>query len=147
MAACCASVMESLEPRLRSQGIRVQSLIAHDLPHVRADRPQIEVVLHNLVTNAIDALGAVPVNGREVRLRAALEGDHIRLAVEDSGPGVSADALEQLFEPFNTTKPDGMGLGLAISRNLMRAQGGDLAYRRSIHLGGACFEMHVAVFA
>ncbi len=68
------------------------------------------------------------------------------LGVHDAGPGIAPDALAQLFEPFNTTKPDGMGLGLAISRNLMRAQGGDILYRRSGKLGGACFEVHIPVF-
>ncbi len=147
LAPCCASVVESLAPRLRSQGIRLQLLLAHDLPQVRADRSQLEMVLHNLLGNAIDALGAAPVANRELRLRADQEGDFVRLAVEDSGPGVVNDALEQLFEPFNTTKPDGMGLGLAISRNLMRAQGGDLVYSRSTQLGGSRFEIRLAAFA
>ncbi len=147
LAACCASVVESLAPRLRSQGIRLQQSLPQDLPQVRADRSQLEVVLHNLLSNAIDALGTAPAASREVRLRAEQEDAVVRLAVEDSGPGVSADALEQLFEPFNTTKPDGMGLGLAISRNLMRAQGGDLIYSRGVQLGGSRFEIRLPAFA
>lgn len=147
LTVCCASVIESLQPRLREQAVRLQLVVPHELPPVRADRSQIEMVLHNLVGNAIDALGAVPAAGRELRLRAERDGESVRLAVEDSGSGVAADALSQLFEPFNTTKPDGMGLGLAISRNLMRAQGGDLAYRRSTSLGGACFELRLPAFA
>ncbi|MEJ0099275.1 MAG: ATP-binding protein [Pseudomonadota bacterium] len=122
LPACCASVLESLGPRLRSQGIRLQLLLPQDLPQVRADRSQLEVVLHNLLGNAIDALSAAAPANREVRLRAEQEGAFVRLAVEDSGPGVASEALGQLFEPFNTTKPDGMGLGLTISRNLVRAQ-------------------------
>jgi C4-dicarboxylate-specific signal transduction histidine kinase len=147
LATCCGSVVELLEPRLRSQRIRMQLYLPHELPPVRADRSQIEMVLHNLVSNAIDALAAVPAATRELRLRAGHEENFVRVTVEDSGPGVSADALEQLFEPFNTTKSDGMGLGLAISRNLMRAQGGDLAYRGSAQLGGACFEIRFPAFA
>jgi two-component system sensor kinase FixL len=147
LSVCCASVAELLEPRLRSNGIRLQTALPQDLPLVRAERSQVEVALHNLVSNAIDALGSAPAGTRDVRLRAEHDGDSIRLAVEDSGPGVSDDALDQLFEPFNTTKPDGMGLGLAISRNLIRAMGGELAYRQSSLLGGACFEMRLPVFA
>jgi two-component system sensor kinase FixL len=146
LATCCSSVVELLEPRLRSQRIRMQLNLPNELPPVRADRSQIEMVLHNLLSNAIDALGAVPATSRELRLRADHEGAFVRLTVEDSGPGVHVDALEQLFEPFNTTKSDGMGLGLAISRNLIRAQGGDLAYRSSAQLGGACFEIRVPAF-
>jgi C4-dicarboxylate-specific signal transduction histidine kinase len=124
----------------------MQLNLPHELPPVRADRSQIEMVLHNLLSNAIDALGALPATSRELRLRADQEDAFVRLTVEDSGPGVHADALEQLFEPFNTTKSDGMGLGLAISRNLMRGQGGDLTYRRSAQLGGACFEIRLPAF-
>jgi len=147
LQVCCAQVLESLQPRLQGQRIRLQLLLPHDLPSARGDRSQIEMVLHNLISNAVDALAAGHNASREVRLRAEHEGDVVRLCVEDSGPGVAMDALERLFEPFNTTKPDGMGLGLAISRNLMRAQGGDLTYRRSVHLGGACFELRLPAFA
>jgi C4-dicarboxylate-specific signal transduction histidine kinase len=147
LAGCCASVVESLEPRLRGNGIRLHAALAHDLPPVRADRPQVEVVLHNLLSNAIDAVSSMPAASREIRMRAQRDADGVRLEVEDSSAGVPADAREQLFEPFNTTKPDGMGLGLAISRNLVRAQGGDITYRLGSHLGGACFEMHLPVFA
>jgi C4-dicarboxylate-specific signal transduction histidine kinase len=145
--ACCASVVESLQQRLQKQRIRLQLVVPDELPPVRADPSQVEMVLHNLVSNAIDALDATQIASREVRLRADCETGMVRLAVEDSGSGVAADALEQLFEPFNTTKPDGMGLGLAISRNLMRGQGGDLVYRRSTQFGGACFEMRLPAFA
>jgi two-component system, LuxR family, sensor kinase FixL len=146
LATCCSSVVELLDPRLRTQRIRLQLSLPNELPPVRADRSQIEMVLHNLLNNAIDALGAVPAANRELRLRAEQEETFVRLIIEDSGPGVHADALEQLFEPFNTTKSDGMGLGLAISHNLMRAQGGDLTYRRSTQLGGACFEIRFPAF-
>lgn len=147
VAACCDSVVELLGPRLRSQRIRLQSVVPNELPRVGVDRSQIEMVLHNLVSNALDALGPTPIGMREVRLRADLQGGFVSLVVEDSGPGVADDALDRLFDPFNTTKPDGMGLGLAISRNLTRAQGGDLGYRRSVSLGGACFEMRLPLFA
>lgn len=142
-ASCCSSVLELLEPRLRRQGIRTRLALPQNLPLVAFDRTQVEMVLHNLVSNAADALGACPAGNRDLQLDARVEGDLLFLAVEDSGPGVAEDALAQLFEPFNTTKPDGMGLGLAISRNLMRAHGGELSYRRGTQLGGACFEIRL----
>ena len=147
VAACCTSAVDLLGPRLRGQGIRLQAVVAHDLPQVGVDRSQIEMVLHNLVGNAVDAVGPLPAGSREVRLHANLQAGFVHVLVEDTGPGVAGDALGRLFEPFNTTKPDGMGLGLAISRNLTRAQGGDLTYHRSALLGGACFEMRLPVFA
>jgi two-component system sensor kinase FixL len=64
------------------------------------------------------------------------------LRVDDSGPGIASGAAESLFEPFMTSKPDGMGLGLAISRSLIRARGGELSFARSATLGGASFTVH-----
>ncbi len=144
--ACCESVLELLEPRLRRQGVTVRTVHVAPLPPLAAGRTQIEMVLHNLVTNAIDALRTA-AGPRELVIDLRVDaGGQVTIAVHDSGPGVAEDALAQLFEPFNTTKPDGMGLGLAISRNLLRAQGGDLAYRRSALLGGACLELRCPSF-
>lgn len=146
VAACCASVLELLEPRLRDQQVHVQLALPPELPAVAADRTQVEMVLHNLVTNAVDACASGHAGSRALLVQSRLDAGQLRLAVHDSGAGVADDALGQLFEPFNTTKPDGMGLGLAICRGLLRAQGGDLVYRRSELLGGACFELRFALF-
>ena len=139
-------MLELLEPRLRRRGVTARVSQAANLPPMAAGRTQIEMVLHNLVNNALESLGAASGFTRELLIEARAEAGQVVLAVHDSGPGVAPDALLQIFEPFNTTKPDGMGLGLAISRNLMRAQGGDLAYRRSELLGGACFELRCPAF-
>ena len=144
--ACCNSVLELLEPRLRRRGVTARVSQAANLPPMAAGRTQIEMVLHNLVNNALESLGAASGFTRELLIEARAEAGQVGLAVHDSGPGVAPDALLEIFEPVNTTKPDGMGLGLAISRNLMRAQGGDLAYRRSELLGGACFELRCPAF-
>ncbi|HWL63927.1 MAG TPA: ATP-binding protein [Steroidobacteraceae bacterium] len=143
VVSCCGSVLELLEPRLRRQGVRVRQALPQNLPQVSIDRTQVEMVLHNLVSNAIDALAVRPPGSREMLLEARVETGQVVLTVEDSGPGVASDALGELFEPFNTTKPDGMGLGLAISRNLMRAHGGELSHRGARQLGGAAFELRL----
>ena len=94
---------------------------------VMADRPQIEVVIRNLLTNAFDAVAAQPPGNRRVRLSAEQEGpDRVCIKVEDSGPGVSGGAAARLFEPFRSTKSSGLGLGLAISRAIAEAHGGHL---------------------
>jgi two-component system sensor kinase FixL len=67
----------------------------------------------------------------------------VEFCVEDSGPGVSDEVAEKLFEPFVTSKSDGMGLGLAISRSLLLARGGELLCSRSKELGGAAFAVRV----
>jgi two-component system sensor kinase FixL len=61
------------------------------------------------------------------------------LSIEDSGPGLAPEIASRIFDPFVTTKPDGMGLGLAISRSLLRSQGGDVWAESGGRLGGACF--------
>lgn len=143
--ACIASVRELLEQRLHRQGVTMRVTHGAVLPLMAAGRTQVEMVLHNLLSNAVDSLRASS-GARELLVDASLQSGQVALAVHDSGAGVAADAQAQLFEPFNTTKPDGMGLGLAISRNLLRAQGGDLVYRRSELLGGACFELRCPAF-
>jgi signal transduction histidine kinase len=145
-AACCASVLELLEPRLRRQAIQLRLALPPNLPAVAAPRTQVEVVLHNLVSNALEALAAQAAERRQLLVEALVQGGNVVLSVQDSGTGVAETALPQLFEPFNTTKPDGMGLGLAISRNLVAALGGELTYRRSAALGGACFEIRLPKF-
>lgn len=92
-----------------------------------ADRPQIEVVLRNLLSNAFDAVSEQASGERRVRVSALREGgDRICIRVEDSGPGLTGEAVTRLFEPFNSTKSSGLGLGLAISRAIAEAHGGNL---------------------
>jgi two-component system sensor kinase FixL len=92
-----------------------------------ADRPQLEVVLRNLLSNALAAVSEQPSDRRLVTVSAFPEGsDRICIRFEDSGPGLSGSAAARLFEPFNSTKSSGLGLGLAISRAIAEAHGGNL---------------------
>lgn len=96
------------------------------LPSVNADRVQMGTVLHNLLANAIDAVSGVP-EPREIEINTQrAEGDLIQVCVIDNGLGISAEMDGRLFESFATSKPEGMGLGLAISRTLVQAHGGEL---------------------
>jgi two-component system sensor kinase FixL len=111
----------------RQNGIDIEVKVAPDLPPVLADRIQIEQVLINLLRNGADAIlsggGEMRMLGVEAR---AISDDKVELAVTDSGPGIGAEIAEQLFEPFVTTKPNGMGLGLSISRSIVEAHEGSL---------------------
>jgi C4-dicarboxylate-specific signal transduction histidine kinase len=94
---------------------------------VLGDRPQLEIVIRNLLSNAFDAVSSGPCAVRSVRLTAEMRGaDRICIGVEDSGPGLSRAAAVRLFEPFSSSKASGLGLGLAISRAIAEAHGGDL---------------------
>jgi two-component system sensor histidine kinase DctS len=127
---------------LRQQGVEVETAIAAALPAVRADPVLVEQVLINLVRNAADALATV-VPAR-VRISAAPAGAtapaagvrFVRIDVEDNGPGLRGRGIEQLSAPFYSTKPEGMGMGLAICRSVVEAHHGALEALAS-PLGGA----------
>ena len=104
---------------------------------VRAEPVRLEQVLVNLLQNALDAAG----RGGRIELSVVSEAEFCHLNVTDNGPGLSPEAEERLFQPFATTKPDGLGLGLVISRGIMRALGGDLSLRAND--GGTEFTMRI----
>jgi two-component system sensor kinase FixL len=113
----------------RLHDIRVTLDLAPDLPMIEVDPIQIQQVLLNLVRNAEQALeGALP-GAREIVISTRLRSDgYVEAQVRDSGPGVAATILEDLFQPFATTKVEGTGLGLAISRSIIEAHKGKLEY-------------------
>jgi len=145
--ALLEAVQQSLAARCRAADVVLDIEVDPTVPEIRSDPMGLEIVLQNLVSNAIDILSEIRATRRQIGVRVQVEGDVVLFAVEDSGPGVPVEILPQLFEPLNTSKPDGMGLGLAICRTLMRAMGGDIAYRRGAWLGGARFEVRVPLRA
>jgi two-component system sensor kinase FixL len=117
----------------------VRCVLAEALPQVLVDAVQIEQVIVNLVHNAIDAIDGANSPLREVVVttqRNARRG--IDVTVRDTGPGIPAEVADRLFEPFVTTKPDGMGLGLSLSRSIIEAHGDHLS-AVAIAGGGAAF--------
>lgn len=103
-----------------------------DLPGVFADSIQIEQVIFNLVRNAIDAMVTNGITRKSISIDARRKGeDAVEIAVADTGPGIAEEVRDQIFEPFVTTKPRGMGMGLSISRSIIEAHGGTLRLQRS----------------
>lgn len=145
IATLCQAVSHGFQDRLRRAGASLVLHVDPLLPTLRADATQLEIVLHNLVSNAIDAVSHVDPPQRRIELHAQCVENRVVLRVEDSGPGIAAEVAQKLFEPFVTSKPDGMGLGLAISRSLVRASGGELTFEPSEKLNGACFIVRLPV--
>ncbi|WP_235512365.1 ATP-binding protein [Achromobacter sp. Root565] len=128
-------LMEALEgaillvgPRARRQGVTLQSPTRNQNCRVQANRVRLEQVLVNLLQNGLEALEGAR-NGRIVIALQDL-GDTVQVQVHDNGPGLSDQARARLFTPFHTTKPDGLGLGLVISRDIVAEFGGELRAAR-----------------
>lgn len=111
-------------------------------PQVRADAVQIQQVLVNLIQNALDAMEDVEPQLRRIILKTVAIKDTVRVSVCDRGPGLSADSMEQLFEPYFTTKQSGLGLGLSISQRIVEAHGGRLLVSPNPE-GGLTFEFTI----
>ena len=112
---------------LQRNRVILRQELADDIPVVMADRVQLQQVILNLVLNASDAMSGVDERPRELVIRTAREeGDQVRLIVRDAGVGFDPQAMDRLFEAFYTTKSDGMGMGLSVSRSIIESHQGRL---------------------
>jgi signal transduction histidine kinase len=127
-----------LDHELGRAGVVVVKALHPDLPLVFGDRVQLEQVLINLYSNAIEAMQATSGGTRVLKVSSGLEGGQPCVAVRDTGPGVEPQALGRLFDPLFTTKAGGIGLGLSISRSIVEAHGGRL-WTTDGETPGACF--------
>jgi len=125
-------------------GIELVLELADHLPKAFADPVQIQQVIGNLLINAIEAMAAKPEAVHVLRVSSKREGGQIVLSVADTGNGIPAAVKERLFDAFWTTKPDGTGVGLSISRTMMEANGGRI-WAESAPPSGAVFHISVPV--
>ena len=116
-------------PDLKANKIKARLDLDPKLPTVVVDEVQMSQVLVNLVRNALEALTQAPVSQRVLTVTTRREKQAVTVAVSDRGPGLSVDVVNRLFEPFVTTKPQGMGVGLALSRTFVEAHGGQVHAR------------------
>jgi signal transduction histidine kinase len=108
-------------------GVTVGAQLAGELPRIQCDRVQLQQVMLNLIVNAIQSMSSVEDGNRELHIStASIEPESVCVSVRDTGPGLRPESLPRLFEPFYTTKTDGMGMGLSICRSIIEAHGGRL---------------------
>lgn len=129
----------------RARGVSLTLDLAEPLPPVLAAAVHVEHLLLNLLQNGIEAIrGAGLTNGSIVLATRKIAGDRVQISVRDTGPGLNAETAQRIFEPFYTTKAEGLGMGLAISRSIVEAHGGKL-WADAAGAPGAAFHVTLPV--
>jgi signal transduction histidine kinase/ligand-binding sensor domain-containing protein len=132
-------VLVLIRGELAAREVTVETILAPDLPLVRGDHIQLQQVVLNLVINGCDAMHGNRPEDRRVVIETAREGsDRIRVSVTDRGAGIAPDKIERIFEPFYSTKSNGLGMGLAICHAIIKAHGGRI-WASNNPEGGATF--------
>jgi PAS domain S-box-containing protein len=132
-------VIALAQAEMRRNRIQLQTRLGDGLPHIAGDRVQLQQVTTNLIVNAIEAMSDFSEGPRELTIvSGAGNSTDVFVEVQDTGPGLDPANLDRLFQSFYTTKPNGMGMGLAISRSIVEAHGGQLS--------AAANQPHGAVF-
>jgi len=113
-----------VRPLAARQGLTLNMELDPEIPLMEIDRTLLRQAIHNLVKNGMEALS----HGGAMTISSRLDGEHVEIAVADTGPGIPQEVAERLFEPFFTTKPQGTGLGLSIARQITDEHGGELSW-------------------
>jgi two-component system, LuxR family, sensor kinase FixL len=129
-------VVRLVEREMLDQLVSLRLDVASALPAVLGDRVQLQQVIINLVMNGMEAMAAITGRPRELVIQAhRQEGEQVLIAVRDTGVGIEPQAIDNLFNAFFTTKPNGMGMGLSISRSIIEAHGGRIGATRNSGAG------------
>ena len=128
-------VLKICEADLKSSSVAVKTDLQADLPEISLDKIQIQQVLINLIRNAMEAMGNQPVESRLLGVETRVQHDRIRLRVIDSGEGIGSELAPKLFLPFQSSKAEGLGLGLSISQNVIEAHGGRIKAVANAEIG------------
>tara|TARA_R110002049_G_scaffold213899_3_gene385388 strand:+ start:868 stop:2820 length:1953 start_codon:yes stop_codon:yes gene_type:complete len=133
------SAIKLLRLEFQDQDPEVELKLSDSLPQVFADRILIEQILINLIKNAIEAMRTLAVDSRRLIIESNNHNQEVSVSIHDSGPGLSEYEINKIFEPFYTTKPEGMGMGLAITRSIIYSHGGHLTVDQNLY-GGTTFK-------
>jgi signal transduction histidine kinase len=129
-------VIEVTRSELLRNDVSLRTELAKGLPLIRGDRIQLQQIVLNLIMNAIEAMNDASKGARDLLISTA-EDNGVFVAVRDSGPGLNPESLERLFDPFYTTKPGGMGMGLSICHSIVEAHGGRIWARANVPQGAS----------
>jgi C4-dicarboxylate-specific signal transduction histidine kinase len=118
-----------------SNGVSIRTQLDDGIPLIEGDRVQLQQVILNLIMNAVEAMTGMSEQVREIFISTGHAGTGVHVEVRDSGPGFAPNTVEQLFDAFYTTKPNGLGLGLSICRSIVEAHGGVLRASNNVPRG------------
>jgi signal transduction histidine kinase len=124
-----------LGSQMAGAGIELELHLGSPLPEVRVARVEIQQLLHNLILNAAHAMSDTPPGHRRILIHTDVSGTLVNVRVRDHGCGISPEHMDRIFEPFHTTRPNGLGMGLAICRRIAEAHGGSLEARNAESAG------------
>jgi two-component system sensor kinase FixL len=118
--------------------ILVESNLDPHLPAVLGDKIQLQQVILNLVVNAADAINTANADTRKITIQTGKSGEqNIRVSIKDTGPGIDAEQITRIFDPFYTTKTEGVGIGLSIVKTIIEAHGGTVGAENNPDRGAA----------
>ncbi len=138
-----AEMVALCQPDLRSNGIVLFEEVPADLPDLMVDSTQIQQIVLNLIRNSMEALQSLPREDRRIRVSARMREGEMTLAVEDNGPGIPPAVRSQIYDPFYSTKEEGMGLGMAIARTIAESHGGRLEIGEMTRGASVCLVLPV----
>jgi C4-dicarboxylate-specific signal transduction histidine kinase len=138
-----SEVLQLLHSDLIGRATRIETELAPDLPLIQADPVHMQQVLINLIVNSVEAMGDFPPDRRRIEITTRASNGSVHLAVRDFGIGLPLEDPDKIFTHFFTTKPDGMGMGLAIARSIIEAHGGELEAQNLSD--GACLYLSLPV--
>lgn len=128
MGAIIDETLALVRQELARRGIKLEVVVAPTLPRFLGQRVHLQQLLLNLILNAMDAMESKPGGGRELRIEAKpVDDNDLEITVGDTGTGFTEELAERLFEPFVTTKPEGIGLGLSVCRTIVENHGGRIS--------------------
>jgi PAS domain S-box-containing protein len=131
-----SSTLHLLHSELVTRNIHMETALADGLPTISGDPVELQQVLLNALMNAIEAMSAKPAGQRVLKVMTRADGNQVQVVIVDSGDGISPEHQARIFQPFFTTKAQGLGLGLSICSTIMKAHGGELAIENNTG-GGA----------
>lgn len=132
-----AEALDLVSGLAHARGVAVENIPPAEPLRVRGDRIQLQQVLLNLILNATDAMATLDQSRRRVTVQAARDRDFAQIEIVDNGPGIVAGKSDEIFEPFYTTKPNGMGMGLSIARTIVEAHDGRISVENRVGQGAA----------